>query len=71
MSVGQRQLFCLARSVLKGSACLVLDEATSSLDTQTEIELLKAANKAFEGRTIITIAVIININAFKYNKRKI
>lgn len=37
--------------------CLVLDEATSSLDTETELALLKAACIAFQGRTIITIAV--------------
>lgn len=57
-SSGQRQLFSLARAVLKGSVCLVLDEATSSLDTPTELALLNAANQAFKGRTIITIAVL-------------
>lgn len=56
-SAGERQLFCLARAVLRGSVCLVLDEATSSLDGVTEIALLDAARKAFKGRTIITIAV--------------
>lgn len=56
-SAGHRQLFSLARSVLRGSVCLVLDEATSSLDTKTEVALLAAANKAFQGRTVITIAV--------------
>uniref|UniRef100_A0A1B0GJ38 Uncharacterized protein n=1 Tax=Lutzomyia longipalpis TaxID=7200 RepID=A0A1B0GJ38_LUTLO len=55
-SVGQRQLFCLARAVLRGSVCLVLDEATSSLDPFTEHTLLQAANEAFKGRTIITIS---------------
>lgn len=56
-SAGEKQLFCLARAVLRGSVCLVLDEATSSLDAATESALLEAANKAFQGRTIITIAV--------------
>lgn len=56
-SGGEKQLFCLARAVLRGSVCLVLDEATSSLDATTESALLDAANKAFQGRTIITIAV--------------
>ncbi|CAO1396998.1 unnamed protein product [Diamesa serratosioi] len=55
-SQGQRQLFCLARAVLRGSICLVLDEATSNLDSATEKKLLKAATEAFKGRTVITIA---------------
>ncbi|XP_058122435.1 ATP-binding cassette sub-family C member Sur [Anopheles ziemanni] len=55
-SSGQRQLFCLARAILRGSVCLVLDEATSSLDTDTEKLVLQAAKKAFKGRTVITIA---------------
>lgn len=63
-SSGERQLFCLARAVLRGSVCLVLDEATSSLDRATEIELLEAARKAFHGRTIITIAVKYILHLF-------
>lgn len=51
--------FSLARSVLRGSVCLILDEATSSLDSETEKSLMDAANKAFQGRTVISIAVII------------
>lgn len=57
LSCGEKQLFCLARACLRGSCCLVLDEATSSLDGPTEAVLLETASKAFQGRTIITIAV--------------
>lgn len=62
-SCGEKQLFCLARAVLRGTVCLVLDEATSSLDGATEIALLETASKAFHGRTIITIAVRIRMLA--------
>uniref|UniRef100_A0A182MLB7 ABC transporter domain-containing protein n=1 Tax=Anopheles culicifacies TaxID=139723 RepID=A0A182MLB7_9DIPT len=66
-SSGQRQLFCLARAILRGSVCLVLDEATSSLDTETEKLVLQAAKKAFKGRTVITIAHRIH-SLFDYER---
>lgn len=56
LSAGERQLFCLARAILHGAACLIMDEATSSVDPETEEALLAAASKAFAGRTVITIA---------------
>lgn len=56
LSAGQRQLLCLARTLLRGSVCLILDEATSSLDSVAEQALLAAAHNSFRGRTIITIA---------------
>lgn len=59
LSAGQRQLFCLARAVLHNAVCLVMDEATSSLDVESEKKLFQAARTAFNGRTIITIAVSI------------
>lgn len=61
MSFGQRQLFCLARAVLKRAICLVLDESTSNLDSETEKQFLECCNDAFKGKTVITIAVRLEI----------
>lgn len=69
-SAGQKQLFSLARAVLRGSVCLVLDEVTSSLDSETEAALLNAADKAFQGRTIITIAVSKILKKIIFLKKK-
>ena len=57
LSTGQRQLLCLARAILHKAACLIMDEATSSLDTTTEKTLLHVAELAFTNKTVITIAV--------------
>lgn len=56
-SAGERQLFCLARGILHDTSCLVMDEATSSLDVTTEKTLLNAASVAFEKKTVIIVAV--------------
>lgn len=66
LSFGQRQLFCLARAVLKGAICLVLDESTSNLDSETEKQFLKSSNDAFRGKTVITIAVRIKLLSHLY-----
>ncbi|MFC6464866.1 ABC transporter ATP-binding protein [Marinilactibacillus sp. GCM10026970] len=56
LSVGQKQLMTIARALLKDSPMLILDEATSSVDTRTE-ELIQAAmDKLMEGRTSFVIA---------------
>ena len=56
MSVGQRQLMTIARAMIKDSPFMILDEATSSVDTRTEQTVQDAINALTEGRTSFTIA---------------
>ncbi|MGT2784419.1 ABC transporter ATP-binding protein [Streptococcus merionis] len=56
LSVGQRQLLTIARALLKDAPLLILDEATSSVDTRTEELIQQAMDKLMEGRTSFVIA---------------
>lgn len=56
LSAGQRQLIAFARTLLSDPKVLILDEATSSIDTQTEIVLQKGLDRLLEGRTAIIVA---------------
>ena len=56
LSAGQRQLLCIARAMLKLPPMLILDEATSSIDTRTELKIQDAFRTMMEGRTSFIVA---------------
>jgi len=56
LSQGQRQLIAIARAILEDPDILILDEATSSVDTMTEVQIQKGLNNLMQGRTSFVIA---------------
>ena len=56
ISQGQKQLLTIARAVLSDPKILILDEATSSVDTRTELHIQHAMERLMEGRTSFVIA---------------
>jgi len=56
LSEGQRQLVAIARAILADPRVLILDEATSSVDTRTEVQIQRALKRLMEGRTSFVIA---------------
>ena len=60
LSQGTKQLLCMARVLLKQPGIIFMDEATSSVDTQTDAIVQQAIKSAFDGCTIVTIAHRLN-----------
>ena len=56
ISQGQKQLLTIARAILADPPIMILDEATSSVDTRTELLIQQAMNRLMEGRTSFVIA---------------
>jgi len=60
LSIGEKQLICICRAVLRKNKIVILDEATSNIDVITEQKILKLIKEEFEHATVITIAHRLN-----------
>ena len=60
LSVGEKQLICICRAVLRKNKIVVLDEATANIDVVTEQKILKLIKEEFKDSTVITIAHRLN-----------
>lgn len=56
LSAGQKQLLCIARALMRQSKFLMLDEATSAIDRETEEKIVKLVHEKFSGCTVIAVA---------------
>ena len=60
LSDGQKQLFCVARALIRKPKILVLDEATADLDAASATELLRVVDEQFKATTVLSIAHRLN-----------